>query len=162
MFEGKLVSFLILFATVGVMTATLFWPELTEFALDEVYSIGPANTSRIEGLPMLDKDMRRVKLARFESVHNNIDRIQVADLQVVDHSESTATLSFRLTNQASENDFPSLRVTTLSQTGAKLRTLVFGSADYAHGSDFSSETVELHLETKPGDASFSVSAFYKD
>jgi hypothetical protein len=159
MFKNKLFGFLIVLAIVAAITIALFWRELVDAATEGVSS---AWSTSVAQSPMVDADFSRIKEVRFESEHNNIAQIQVDALKIVGRTESAVTISVRIASASSGNDFPGLRVAVLSGSGAKLRTVEFGSTEYTHGDVFKSETVELPMQIKSGDASFTVSAFYKD
>jgi hypothetical protein len=148
-----------LFTMVAAMTIALFWREMGDYAAEDLSAVW---STSVEQEAMRSGDFLHIKEVRFEREHNNLSLIQVDDLKIADRSESAVTLSLRIINKASDNDFPGLRVTIFSGTGAKLRSIEFGPLDYPHGSSFSDETVQLHIEIKPGDARFSVSAFYQD
>lgn len=159
MFKNKLVRYLILILIIFFMTITLFWREILDSAAGSVTAI---LSDDIKQEPMMDKDFKQLKEVRFENIHNNLAQVKVDNLKVVNQSDHTVTLSVKIMSQTGDNDFPNLRVAILSRSGSTLRTINFLPTEYTHGDTFGSNTIELPIQVKAGDASFAVSAYYKD
>ncbi len=159
MFKSKLLQYSIMLAIVAAMVMALFWRELVDLGAESVASIWSAG---VEQRPMQDADFLRIKDVSFESEHNNLAQIQVDGLKIIRRTESAVTISVRIASTVTGNDYPGLRVVVQSRSGSKLRAIEFGATEYSHASEFKSETVELPIQIKPGDASFTVSAFYND
>ena len=159
MTDNKFTKYLLLFAALVLVVLAMFWRELVDSVKEEVTAVWSSDAVQE---PMHDSDFSRIRGVRFEVEHNNIGQIQVGDLIIVGRSDSAVVLSVRLNSSSSGNDYPGLHVTVLSTGGAQIRSIDIGPSEYAHGSALSSETVELHIPIRPGDASFAVSAFYRD
>jgi hypothetical protein len=159
MTDNKWAKYLFIFAILTISVLAVFWRELVDTVKDGALSVWSTDVVQE---PMHDSDFSRIKEIRFARESNDISQIRVDDLRIVGHTDAAVVLSMKLTSRSSGNDYPSLRVAVLSGTGAHLRSIEVGPSDYAHGSVLIAETIELHVPYRPGDASFSVAAFYKE
>jgi hypothetical protein len=157
--NSKLFNLIILTAFITLTIIAMFWQELVETLTDGTSSI---LSKDVVFEQMRDVDKPSVREVRFERARNNINQIQIGDITVVGHSDSSVKLSVRLSSISANNDYPALRVTVLSRTGEKLRASEIEPSDYVHGRVVDSEPVEIHVPIRPGDASFEIVPFYKE
>jgi hypothetical protein len=69
-------------------------------------------------------------------------------------------VSFDLTNLGDANDFPNIAVVMVGAGGQPLRQVVFSPKEYTHQARFEKQHVELMLQPRPGERSFTVRVFY--
>jgi hypothetical protein len=88
--------------------------------------------------------------------------LQVTELRAGIATAAGTPVSFNLTNLGNANDFPNIAIVTIGTDGRPLRQLVFSPKEYAHDSRFGRQHVELLIQPRTGEQSFTVRVFYGD
>lgn len=88
--------------------------------------------------------------------------LQVGTLRAGAPSSIGVPVSFDLTNLGDANDFPSIAVVMVDAGKRPLRQIVFPPTEYSHDRRFGKQRVELLLQPRPDERSFTVRAFYGD
>ena len=157
MFANKWLRYLILILMLFVGVTILFWGEIVDGAKGGFNSLmNEDGGSRV----LADTELSKIKEVYFKKESNNLDEIKVGNIRVVNKENNEITLGVGISSSSENNDYPSLRVTVLSNTGKVLRFSDFGPDKYEHQSKLSSEVINLTIPAKTGDSSFNVSAFY--
>jgi hypothetical protein len=94
--------------------------------------------------------------------HNDALFLRVGSLRAGAPTSLGVPVSFDLTNLGDANDFPNIAVSMVGADGRYLRQLVFSPNDYAHDSRFALQHVELFLQPRPNEHSFTIKVFYGD
>lgn len=94
--------------------------------------------------------------------HNDPLFLRVGSLRAGAPNSLGVPVSFDLTNLGDANDFPDIAVLMVGTDGWPLRQLLFSPDDYAHDSRFGSQHVELLLQPRLDEHSFTVRVFYTD
>jgi hypothetical protein len=86
--------------------------------------------------------------------------LQVGALRSGMPSSIGVPVSFDLINLGDANDFPNIAVVMVGADRRPIRQILFSPADYTHDNRFGHERVELLLQPRAGERSFTVRAFY--
>jgi hypothetical protein len=156
MFENKFNKYLFILLVFIGLTVVFLWNELVDLAGEGSSWVGLS--SEDTGRAMQDSEFINIRGVHINGERNTFTPIQITDLNIAARSKDAAMLAFRIVSQQQGGGFPKLIVSVLSKDGVRLRTEEFGPNDYKHGIVLSSEIVNLTVEVKPGDASFTVTA----
>jgi hypothetical protein len=91
---------------------------------------------------------------------NDVAFLRVGALHAGAPTSLGVPVSFDLTNLGDANDFPNIAVVMASAGGRPVRQVVFSPGDYSHDSRFGQQHVELLLQPRPEEHSFTVRVFY--
>jgi len=86
--------------------------------------------------------------------------LRVGALRSGSPSSIGVPVSFDLVNLGDANDFPNIAVVMVGADGRPIRQVLFSPADYTHDSQFEHERIELLLQPRASERSFTVHAFY--
>lgn len=93
---------------------------------------------------------------------NDAAFLQVGALRSGSPSSIGVPVSFDLINLGDANDFPNIAVVMVGADRRPMRQVLFSPADYTHDSHFEHERVDLLLQPRASERSFTVHAFYGD
>ena len=91
---------------------------------------------------------------------NDAAFLQVGALRSGSPSSIGVPVFFDLINLGDANDFPNIAVVMVGADRRPVRQVIFSPADYTHDSQFEHERIELLLQPRGNERSFTVHAFY--
>lgn len=152
-FFRKIVSLAILTVILGVSIAFVFRPEINDAIVDRFALSENAAAHK------WSKGVGGKVTLRPES--NDSAFVRVANLRSGTPSRFGVPVSFDLINLGAMNDYPDIGVVMMGMRGPTRET-VYSPQQYAHGKKFEQERIELFLNPKPEETSFTVRAFYQE
>lgn len=155
-FFKSLVKIFVLACFVVVAIVYAFQSEVAE-AFNDSFTMNQFAVKR----PLKDQDLAAIKGYELRSERNDSQLIRVSSLRPGPRSAAGISLSFVMTNEGENNDFPSVRVYLVNGDGKTVREAVFSAADYSHGEKFEQQDVNLTLILRPGETGFTVKPFYE-
>ncbi|WP_371765513.1 hypothetical protein [Massilia sp.] len=148
----KFVNLLFYGAAAIATTGYVFWTELTDAVTDQLTDRGAVVKRRWD--PGLGGQLS------LRPERNDTGFLQVSGLKSGARTPFGIPVSFDLTNQGAANDFPNVAVVMVNTSGQALRQILFSPKDYSHGTRFEKEHVELLLQPRGEERSFTVRVFY--
>lgn len=86
--------------------------------------------------------------------------LQVGALRSGSPSSIGVPVSFDLINLGDANDFPNIAMVMVGGDRRPIRQILFSPADYTHDNQFEHERIELLVQPRAGERSFTVHPFY--
>lgn len=148
----KLVSIAILAVILSVGFAFAFRSEINDAIVDRFAQ------SESAAVVKWSRGIRGTVTLRPES--NDAAFLRVANLRSGTPSRFGIPVSFDLINLGAMNDYPDLGIVMVGANGPT-RQMTYPSQQYAHGTKFEQERIEIFLQPRPGEYSFTVRAFYQ-
>jgi hypothetical protein len=148
----KVINLLFVSAVLAIVVAYVFRAELSEAVSDAILD-NPAAVKR-----PWSRDMG----GRFSlrPGRNDAALLKVGALRLGQSTSMGVPIAFDLTNLGDANDYPSVGVIMLDANRRALRQVIFSAKDYQHEGRFQTHRVELLLQPRPEERSFTVRAFY--
>jgi hypothetical protein len=148
----RFVSLLFYGAAAVASTGYVFWHELTDAVTDQLTACDTVVKRR------WDRALGGHLSLRPE--RNDPAFLQVTSLKAGARTPFGIPVSFDLTNQSAANDFPNVAAVMVSSNGQALRQILFSPKDYSHGTRFENEHIELLLQPRGDERSFTIRVFY--
>lgn len=153
----KFATLVILIAAVGMASVYAFRAELSEAFLDGL-SANPLAIRRTATAGELPDNP--VLLLRPNQ--NDIEFVRVSGLKAGPATAAGNSVGFTLTNTGDNNGFPSIRLYLTNRVGKPMREIIFSPADYQHPDRFEQFDVQLMVQLRQGETSFTVKPFFQE
>lgn len=142
---------------IGIAMCVVFFHELYEYSRDKLIN----SDDDISSLTRLNNDSNyKINGFVFYIDHNNIKKVKVSNLSSEAISSSILKVKFDLENLGGKNDFPNIDIIILDDKQKVSRTVPYTNVDYIHSEEFKKQTINIDLQIKNGESSFTVKPFY--